>query len=142
MIALLLVHLPVQAAEKRIEVPVKLTVAPGNYELGDEITLEAVTERMGDSYEVKTGDKLGELHVETTLEEGKYISRMSFLAEYIGEKTFDYSISMYGDGQEWVGHASVSIRVKDNTPPMLPSVDSKLLKTPKSPSLSPPIPLT
>lgn len=85
---------------------------------------------MGDSYEVKTGDKLGDLHVETTLEEGKYISRMSFLAEYNGEKTFDYSISMYGDGQEWVGHASVSIRVKDNMPQAIPHVNSKFVISP------------
>ncbi|MED1793442.1 hypothetical protein [Brevibacillus nitrificans] len=128
--ALLLVHLPVQAAEKNREVPVKLTVVPGDYELGDEITLEAVTEKMGDSYVVETTEKLGELQVETTLEEGKYVSKMSLMADYIGERTFDYSISMYGDGQEWVGHASVTIRVKDNMPTSMPVANAKFVISP------------
>jgi hypothetical protein len=55
---------------------------------------------------------------------------VTFQSEYIGEKTFDYYIYMYGEGQGWVGHASVSIRVKDNMPGVIPAVDADFAISP------------
>ncbi|QRG68808.1 hypothetical protein [Brevibacillus choshinensis] len=129
MVALLFAYVPAQAAEK-IEVPVKLTVLSeeGEPKLDDEITIEAVTEKKGDYYEAFfTNVKES---AETKIVDGHYVSRVTFQAEYIGEKTFDYSISMHGEGQAWVGHASVTIRVKDNMPGVIPSVDSGFVISP------------
>lgn len=96
MLAMLFANIPTQAAEG-VEVPVKLTVTPEDIDLDDKIIIEAVTEKMGDEFEVITSNF--KYPMSTTIEDGHYVSRVSFNAYFIGEKTFDYYIYMRGDGK-------------------------------------------
>lgn len=133
LVAVMFAYIPsVALADDYIEVPVKFTVKPDAQpiRLGEEITIEAVTKKEGNTFEVHAtwsgGTSHNELITETTLEGDHYVSRGTVHADVIGILTINYKITMRGEGKEWVGKASATIDVKDNMPPAIPSVEGKI----------------
>ena len=124
----------VSAATVR-EVPVTITLDPLwlQYNLDEEVTIEAVTKKEGDTYEVEafidSYDGEQEIDFKTELVNGKYVSKAVFSSSEIGTYKLSYKITMYGKNKMWVGTASKDIRV-DNMPPAAPSIDGRVVISP------------
>lgn len=120
---------PAKAKAEPTEVPVKLTVNAERtpIRLGDQVIIEATTEKKGDTFQV-WGNQ--DISYETVEKDGYYVSRGVLDVNFIGFERVEYQIIMYGDGVKWTGNASILIQAENNMPPVIVHVPSKITLSP------------